>query len=158
MRLLIYIAIVGCLVGCGSGRTMSTQQTNRTVSDSSWVDVKTVQKDTVITIPGDTTFIKVPVYDLTEEYIRKTSGRSSAALRKVGDDIEVICECLEYKQKIEYLETIIEKNNKIVELQETIINNTKIEYRTPWYSKALNVIGGGAIIFTLINIIKRFKP
>lgn len=158
MRLLIYIAIVGLglsLSGCGSAKPTLTTKT--TVKDSVWTEVQKVKRDTVITIPGDTTFISIPYYELTETPIKRTSGRSTASIKKVGDQIKVQCECLEYKAKIEFLETIIAQYQKIQELTEnTIIVPEKF---VPWYTKILAWAGGIAIAFGVGMIVLKFiKP
>lgn len=156
MRGVVYLLIMMLLLGgCRPGKNL--QEKVRIVTDSTWTNVRTLQRDTVITIPGDTTIIRVPITKITEVPITKTNGRSSASLKRVGDDIEVECECKSYKQKIEYQEKIIENYQKIQELQQDLI--TKREKFVPWYIQVLAITGVIALVGILGFLAAKFlKP
>ena len=157
MRSLIFLVIVILTLG-GCGTSKPTQLTKTTtVKDSIWTEVQKVKRDTTITIPGATTYIRIPVYELTEVPVTKTSGRSTASIRKVGNNIEVQCECAKYKAKIQFLETIISQYQKIQELTEnTIIVPEKF---VPWWVKIFAWLGGIALAFGIgLLVIKVIKP
>lgn len=145
------------LQGCRSGRFAPSTQSNQKVTDSSWTKVRTVARDTVIIVPGDTTRLSIPVYEITERPITKTIGRATATVSRSGNNIEVSCECAEFKKKIELLETIIEKQQKIID-QQIEITSVPVKY-VPWYTQTLAWIGGVALAAGVVLVALKFiKP
>ena len=152
MRTFVFSFIVAVVLsGCGGSKPAT--YTSQIVKDSIWTAVKRVQRDTIITIPGDTTYITVPVMELTEVPVTKTNGRSTASIKRVGDDIQVSCECAEYKQKIALLETIISQYEKIQELTDKTV--VVPERYIPWWVKILAWIG--AIALAASGVLVTFK-
>lgn len=148
LKLIFFIVIVLSMVGCGS--TLPTTQTISTVKDSTWTETRYVKKDTTITIPGDTTIIRIPVTQISETPIIRKSGRSSASIKRVGDELEITAICEQYEKNIELLETQIKQLQKIVELTE---KKTTIPVKyVPWYTKILAWIGGVAISSVLLFV------
>lgn len=150
-----FLVIVMGMVGCGNMRP--TTQTNTTVKDSTWTETRYVKRDTTITIPGDTTFIRIPITEITETPIVRNSGRSSAKIKKVGNDLEITAICEQYVQNIELLETQIKQLQKIVELTE---KKTTIPVKyVPWTVKILAWIGavclGAGFVFIGFKLLKK---
>lgn len=142
LRLVFFIFLIGfSMVGCRTVRP-SVENTH-TVKDSTWTEVKYHKKDTVITIPGDVSFISVPLDKITEKPTTQSSGRSTATVKRNGDNIEVQCECAEFKQRISYLETEITHLQKIIDLQKQL--KTEPYPYTPLLTKILAWIGGVAL-------------
>jgi hypothetical protein len=157
LRIVFILIVAVALQGCGARRFAPSTQSNQKVTDSSWTKVRTVARDTVITIPGDTTRISIPVYEITEVPIKKTIGRATATVSRKGENIEVSCECAEYKKKIELLETIIEKQQKIIDQQKKI-TSVPVKY-VPWYTQTLAWIGGVALAAGIVLVALKFlKP
>ena len=142
MRLFLFIFI--CLLATGCRTIKPSTESIHTVKDSTWTVTKYHKKDTVITIPGDVSYITVPIKDVNETPVTKTSGRSTATVKRTGDMLEIVCECAEFKQKIEYLETEITHLQKIIELQKEL--KTEPYPYVPWYYKILAWIGGIALV------------
>lgn len=151
LRVVFFILVVLSLGGCRTVRP--SVQNVHTVKDSTWTVIKYHQKDTTITIPGDVSYISLPISQITEKPTTKTSGRSTASVKRSGDNIEVQCECVEFKQKISYLEAEITHLQKIVDLQKQI---TVEPYAyIPWYIKILAWIGGAASLGFALLIAKK---
>lgn len=144
--------LVSVATGCRSVKP-STERIH-TVKDSSWTDIKYHKKDTTITIPGAVSFITVPFSELTDKPIRKSSGHSAVSVKRIGDVIEVVCECAEYKQRITYLETEITHLHKIIELQKEL--KTEPYPYVPWYIKILAWIGTITLGVAVISVGKKF--
>jgi len=130
-------------------------ETHKTVTDTTTTKVRVETKYDTIRIPGDTVTIRVPFEKLTEQPIvfASKTGHIKAAVSKTNDLVEVQCYVDELIKIIESQNTTIETLTKRLETQETTITET--EYKTPWYMKALALIGG---IVLLIFGIKYFKP
>ncbi len=154
-RIVFFIStIVLCtLVGCGTGKP--TRVVKQTVTDSTKIEVTTRKRDTLVTIPGDTLKVSIPIFEITEEPITRTNGRTSATVNRTGNDLTIECLCEEYKQLIEVLETTISKQQKVLELRDEI--NTEYVKYTPWYIKSLAFIGVAAIIVVGAKLILKFK-
>lgn len=157
LRVVFIWIVASALIGCRSGRFAPSTHSNNKVTDSSWTKVRTVSRDTIIIIPGDTTRLSIPVYEITERPIKKTIGRATATVSRQGENIEVSCECAEYKHKIELLETIIEKQQLIIDQQK--LTTTVPEKYVPWYITALAWIGGAALAAGIVLVVLKFlKP
>jgi len=154
--ILITIAIV-CLtlVGCGTGRM--AKETIRTVKDSTVTEVTYHTRDTIITVPGDTTRISVPFTEITNVPIRKTTGRTTAIISRDGDNVNVECITEELQQRLELFDKVIQQLRTIQESEKTTIE-VPVKY-VPWLTKILAWIGGVAIgaIGVLVGI-KFLKP
>lgn len=155
MKNLLYILIsLTVLTSCKSAKP--TVETHRTVTDSIITEIRYETKWDTIRIPGDTIKLTVPIKDLSESPLIKTSasGRLSAAIKRVKDDIEVQCLDEESIKIIESQNKIIETLTKHLETKETVL--TKTEYKTPWYSKILAGIGTVVLILLAVKFIKPF--
>lgn len=125
------------MTGCRSVKP--SIETIHTVKDSSWTEIKYNKKDTIITIPGAVSFINIPLAELTEKPVTKSSGHSTVSVKRTADDIEVICECEEYKQLVSYLDKEITHLHKIIELQKEL--KTEPYPYVPWYIRILAWLG-----------------
>ncbi|MBK5213632.1 MAG: hypothetical protein JJE55_08240 [Flavobacteriaceae bacterium] len=123
------------------------------MKDSTWTEVKYHKKDTTITIPGDVSYISLPISEITENPVKKSSGRSTATVSRSGDNIQVQCECAEFKQTISYLETEITHLREIIDLQKQI-STVPVQF-VPWYIKTLAWIGGAALVGVVFLIAKK---
>lgn len=142
------------LTGCKSTRPV--ERTNTTVKDSTWVETTYHKRDTVIFVPGDTTRIRVPVTEITKVPIRQTNGRTTAIVKRVGDNIDVQCVTDALQEKLEWLETIVKKNSVKERIVETTVE-VPVRY-TPWHVKILSWVGGIALLviggFVVIKFLK----
>ena len=158
MKHLIYILVFAiAFTSCRSAKP--TVETTESVVDTTTTSIRYIKQVDTIRIAGDTVKIIVPIASLTGKPIIKTSptGRSKAIISKVNDNIEVECQCAEEQKIIETQNTVIETLTKRLETKATTV--TKTEYKTPWYSKALNVVGIIALLIVLITLgIRRLKP
>ncbi|MEH6405760.1 MAG: hypothetical protein V7767_00620 [Leeuwenhoekiella sp.] len=155
MRLIIVTLLVLLLSSCGGGKPTLTRSV--TEKDSTWTKVSTIKRDTIITIPGDSIKIRIPILDITEEPVTRYGVRSSASVRKENEDLVIDCKCDEYKQQIELMEKLIEQHETYEKLlKETVL---KPERYVPWYIKILAWIGGISILgIGVIVTIKFIKP
>lgn len=132
-------------------------ETVRTVKDSIRTEVRFHKKDTTITIPGDTSYIRIPITQLTGEPVSVKTGRATATVKKIGESIEVMCKCDEYKKLIGLMEKHINTlHHKIETSEET---RTEFEKYVPWYIKVLAWIGGVFLVLIVGRIaLKSIKP
>lgn len=140
--LVFFILICFSMVGCKT--VQPSVENTRTVKDSTWTEVKYHKKDTIITIPGDVSFISLPAHKITTRPTTTTSGRSTATVTRKGENIEVQCECAAFKETISYLETEITHLREIIDLQKQI--KTVPKKFVPWYIKTLAWIGAAALL------------
>jgi valyl-tRNA synthetase len=143
------------LGSCGTGNL--SRETIRTVKDSTVTEVTYHKRDTVITIPGDTTRISVPFTEITNEPIRKTTGRTTAIISRDGDNVNVECITEELQQKLDLIDKVIKQLRTIQESEKTTIE-VPVKF-VPWTTKILAWIGGIALgaIAVLLGI-KFLKP
>lgn len=106
-------------------------ETIRTVRDSIATTVRYHKKDTTITIPGDTSYIRIPVTRLSEEPVTQTTGRATASVKKTGDDVEVECRCEEYEELITLFEKHVETLHQRLDSQQK--THIVTEKYVPWY-------------------------
>ena len=139
------------MAGCRS--VNPSTETIHTVKDSSWTEIKYHKKDTTITIPGAVSFVTLPFSELTDTPVKKTVGHSTVSLKRSGENVEAICECAEYKQRIAYLETEITHLHKIIELQKEL--KTEPYPYVPWHVRILAWIGGFALGGVALFITKK---
>ena len=139
------------LAGCRSVKPST--ETIHTVKDSSWTEVKYHKKDTTITIPGAVSFITLPFSELTDIPVKKTIGHSTVSLKRSGDNIEAVCECVAYKQRITYLEKETTMLRQLLDLQKQL--TTKPYPYVPWYIKMLAWMGGICLGYFAFGIAKK---
>lgn len=157
MKAFLIILSTFLLASCGS--VQESTKTQETVSDSTSVNVKEVKRDTVIEVPGDTTKVSIPVFDLDEkpQHFESNTKRSSLTIRKVNDTLDIDCKCERYKEQIQLLDKIIKRQRKIITTKKTE-KSVPVKF-TPWYMKALGWVGALALfavtVFTAFTI---FKP
>lgn len=166
MKYLIYIAIVGSLVGCGSSKDQPTRQLTNTVIDSTTTVVRVVPKDTIIAIPGDSLKIEIPIAEIQKAPIIKKSfsGRSRAKIGLKNEVLTVECFTDSLKHKIQLQHKEIETLRKIASNKQEVIYQD-VPY-VPFWTKLFAGIGkvvvfliGGAVIVLVGRMaIKRFKP
>ena len=158
MKNVLLIISLLILIGCAGTKRGSIISTTK---DSTVTTITKVPRNEIITVPGDSIKIRIPVLDLTEEPIVRRSDRAVASIRKVGNDIEVDYKCEQYLKQIEVMDQLIETQRELIKTQqETIIVPERF---VPWYIKILATIGGltliGLGIIVGINIGKRtLKP
>lgn len=154
--IIITIAIV-CLtlVGCGTGRM--AKETIRTVKDSTITEVRYKKRDTVITIPGDTTRVTIPFHEITNEPFTRTNGRTTAVITREGENINVECIAEELQQRLELFDKVIAQLRTI---QETEKQKIEIPVRyVPWHIKSLAWIGAIALgAIGVLGGLKFLKP
>lgn len=155
MRLGVFFMMVVLLGSCRSLRP--SRETIETVKDSTVTTVRYVEKDTLITVPGDTLKFSVPFYQLSETPIKRTNGRTTARVSLKEDQLTVECLTDQYEQLITYQNEIIETLREINRnKQETIEVPVKF---VPWFTKTLSWIGGIALAFGAgLVILKFIKP
>lgn len=125
------------LGGCRTVRLPA--ETIRTVKDSITTTVRYHKKDTTITIPGDTSYIRIPITRLSEEPVTQTTGRATASVKKTGDNVEVECRCEEYEELITLFEKHVETlHQKLDSQQDTQIIKDKY---VPWHINTLAWVG-----------------
>lgn len=147
------------LVFTGCKSVKPTRDTVKTVTENTRTDVRYITQIDTIKIASDVVKIHIPLKKLGETPISKTSdnGRATATISKKNENLEVICECAEETRIIETQNKIIET---LTEKLETVDNTvTIIEYKTPWYAKALATIGIATIIVVIFGLGTRYlKP
>ncbi|WP_166964613.1 hypothetical protein [Yeosuana marina] len=151
-----YIVILLLLSSCGGSKLVSSKTVKDVKRDSITTITYKPKKDT-IRIKADSLKLLVPIKDLTEKPIIKTSesGRTKASVRQVNGTVEVQCFTEEYEAIIESQDKIIETLLKITQSQDT--TNTVQVKESPWYMKALAFIGIASLIGFVFTLIKS-KP
>ncbi|MFY0714123.1 hypothetical protein J1D01_10630 [Seonamhaeicola sp. NFXS20] len=152
-----FIAILLLLTSCGSGKLISSNTVKDVKRDSITKITFEPKKDT-ISIEADSLKLYVSTKDLTETPVTKTSesGRTKASVRQINGQIEVQCFTEKYEAIIESQNKIIETLLKITENNDTV--NTVEVTKSPWYMKALALLGVAAIILFVALIIIKTKP
>lgn len=155
MRTVVFFMVVVLLGSCRSLQPSSN--TIETVKDSTVTTVRYVEKDTLITVPGDTLKFSVPLYELSEEPIERKAGRTTARVSLKGENLTVECLTEEYERLIKYQNEIIETLREINRNKQKTIE-VPVEF-TPWWKQTLAWIGGIALAFGIGLIILKFiKP
>lgn len=139
----VVLVVVFCLVGCSSAKP--TRQLTRVVKDSTVTEINYVKRDTFITIPGDTLRFKLPATEITEKPIIRTRNNTTAIISRNGNDIDFQCITDSLSLRLELMDKHIKELHSIIDTSTETITET--EYKTPWYSKALNVIAIGFLLF-----------
>lgn len=156
-HLICCLIVMLVFTGCKSVKPM--RDTVKTVTENTRTDVRYITQIDTIKIASDVVKIHIPLKKLGETPISKTSdnGRATATISKKNEDLEVICECAEELRIIETQNKIIET---LTEKLETVDNTvTIIEYKTPWYAKALSTIGIATIIVVIFGLGSKYlKP
>lgn len=155
MRVLMYIAIVGCLVGCKS--FTPSRQITKIEKDSTYTEVTYHTRDTAIFIPGDTVHFKVPFNKITETPISKKKGNTTAVVRRVGNDLDVQCITDELEHRLDLFDKYIKENNTKTIIEKEV-TEVPVNYTT-WWQKTLMWIGGVSLLFLAILFgFKFLKP
>ena len=155
MRLVIFFMGVVLLGSCKS--LQPSRKTIESVKDSTVTTVRFVEKDTLITVPGDTLTFSVPFYELSETPIERTNGRTTARISRGNGQVTVECLTEKYEQLISYQNEIIETLRQINRNKEETIE-VPVKF-VPWYIKTLAWIGGLFLLLVFVQLlIKKFKP
>lgn len=141
-----------------SCKSLSKKVTVSTLKDSIRTEIRYKTKDTLITIPGDSVKISVPVFDLTETPIVRRSNMTTARISRIGDDIHVECLTDEYIKIIELQNQVIETFREIrKERQETITIPKryvpKIIQLLAWLGVILLIAVGGIVVLKIKKLI-----
>lgn len=144
--------MVVLLGGCKSVQS-PRETTTETVKDSTVTTVRYVEKDTLITVPGDTLKFSLPIYELSETPIERSTGRTTARISLKDDQLTVECLTEELRKMITYQNSIIETLREINRNKEKTVE-VPVEF-VPWYTKTLAWIGG--ISLALIVGLLAFK-
>lgn len=152
--MIITLLLVLAMSGCRSAKTIGID-TSRTVEKDSVTTVRFEKKIDTVTIPGDTLKLSVPIIQLSEKPIYQTtpSGRTTASVRRVNDQVEVECFVDEY-------EAIIESQNQIIETLVNVLQSDKTHEtvevtKSPWYMKALASLGGLLLAFVVYKLVSK---
>jgi hypothetical protein len=118
----IYTIVVVLFLGLWGCKAPSPKHTKSTIEkDSIYTTVNYIQRDTTITVPGDTLRLQVPIYSLSEVPITVQTSRGTLELSKLNEEILAKCN--------------IDDLQKIIALQDKLISEyksntkTEIEYR-----------------------------
>lgn len=141
-----------------SCKSLPKKITVSTLKDSIRTEIRYKTKDTLITIPGDSVKISVPVFDLTETPIVRRSNMTTARISRIGDDIHVECLTDEYIKIIELQNQVIETFREIrKERQETITIPKryvpKIIQLLAWLGVILLIAVGGIVVLKIKKLI-----
>ncbi len=155
MKAVLILILAFLLCSCGAKKIDLSERT--TVTDSTFTTVRTVKRDTIITVPGDSIKLRIPIYDIKEVPITRKNERATVTVRKERDTLIIDCKCEKYQQIIELQDTYIEKQRELITaLKKTVVIPEKY---TPWYMKILAWIGGIALLLiSAVTIIKSIKP
>jgi hypothetical protein len=155
MKAIIIIILTFLICSCGARKIDLSEKT--TVTDSTFTTVRTVKRDTIITVPGDSIKVRIPIYDIQEVPITRKTERASVTISKENDTLIVDCKCEQYQELIRVQDKIIEKQRELItNLQKTVVIPEKY---TPWYVKVLAWIGGISILIVAAALlIKYIKP
>lgn len=142
------------LVGCGGSKQGSLITSEK---DSTVTTVTQIKRQEIVTVPGDSIKIRIPILDLSDTPITKKSTRATATVRKVDGNIEVDCKCEQYLAQIEVMDKLIETQRQLIKMSmETRVEEVRY---VPWYHKVLSFIGLMAVLYLGIKIGTRIaKP
>lgn len=141
MRILGLLFLFILFAGCGGTKQGSLMVKEK---DSIVTKVTEIKRQEIVTVPGDSIKLRIPILDLSDTPIVKKSERATASVRKVGSNIEVDCKCEQYQAQIEVMDKLIETQRELLRLtQETKIQEVRV---VPWYHKILSTIGAIALI------------
>lgn len=157
MRYLLIILLAVCLGSCGAKKEVTVSEKTETVKDSTYTTRKIVPKDTLVTVPADSIKVSVPLEDLSDEPIVRSTGRTTARVSLVDNQVEVECLTEEYEQIIEIQNEVITTLREYIKT--TNSQTTTTITKTPWYMRLWNSIGSFAILILLAIVgIKFIKP
>lgn len=143
-NLLLITIVLFVLSGCRTPQPVL--QTSVIKTDSTSTKITYQKRLDTFRVAADSLKFNVPIADLSEIPIikRSQSGRSTGSVRRVNNTIEVECFTDKYEKIIETQNKLIETLIKLTEIKET--TETKTEFKTPWYAKALSTVGIIALI------------
>ena len=151
MRYLIAtLLILFLFIGCKSNQPRIVQDTT-IVKDSTSVVTKITPRDTIIPVAKDSISITVPIKEISETPIERTSpsGRSKARVSRTQDDLHIDC----VFEELELRMTLFDKQIEVLKLQskqQNIVTEIDVPY-TPWHIKILSWIGIAFIILLAIG-------
>lgn len=151
-KLLLILLLSVAFTACKSARPRV--DTVKAITTDTQTTIRYIKKTDTVPIAGALVKIKVPLKDLSETPTTKTSGRATATITKIDDNIEVECECAAEKVLIKSQNEIIETLTNRLETNDTTV--TKIEYRTPWWAKILSGIGAIALVLLALRFLRPF--
>ena len=159
MKQTIYILIL--LVAFVSCRSLPapTVATHKSLTDSTSTKITYQKQQDTFSVAADSLKVKIPIADLSDQPIitKSKSGRVKASVSKVDGNIEVQCFTDKYEKIIETQNQIIETLIKLTETTNT--TETKTEFKSAWYMKALAFLGGLLLLSAGIMLgIKFIKP
>ncbi|MGB1307527.1 MAG: hypothetical protein ACPG6B_01355 [Oceanihabitans sp.] len=157
-KIIICLSIIACVLSCNTPKLIASHTTNAIEKDSITI-VSIEKKVDTIKIPADSLKLSVPIKDLTATpvYAVSKNGRTTGSVRKYNGKVEVACFTEKYEALIETQHKIIETLLKINESQTT--QQTVQVTKSPWYMKALALIGGvGLLMLIIMVVIKFIKP
>lgn len=156
MKKLFILILLISISSCGGAKLVRSETVKDVKRDSITTITFKPRKDT-IAIKADSIKLSVPLKELTDKPIVKTSstGRTKASVRQVDGNVEVNCFTEKYEAIIESQDKIIETLLKITASQNT--TDTVQVKESPWYMKALAFIGIASLIGFVFTLIKS-KP
>jgi len=103
------------------------------------------KKDTIITVPGQTLRLSVPVLQLDNSPAVYKTERGTLTIKKEGENISAECDIAEYKAAIVLLEKTVSVYSKTVTSQEKLITEQKSMIAQLY--DLLKLAGGLALLF-----------
>ena len=157
MRYIVIFILVCFLGSCGSKKKTVISDTKETITDSTYTTKKIITKDTLLTVAADSLKLSIPIDELSEAPIIESTGRTTARVSLVDDNLQVECLTEEYEAIIELQKEVITSLREIIKTKET---NTEVTIvKTPWYMKLRNLIGGIALLLIIGLVVKKYlKP
>lgn len=151
LALILVLAMSFIPVSC---KTLKSKESfSRKDSTSSNISFR--KKDTIITVPGQTLRLSVPVLQLDNAPAVYKTERGSLTISKNGENITAECNIEEYKATITLLEKTISIFSQTVISQEKIITEQKSLIGQLW--DLLKIAGVLAIIFLVFAAVIFFK-
>lgn len=139
--LLLVLALSMIPVSCGTLKSKESSTRKDTVSTS----ISYRKKDTIITVPGQTLKLSVPVLQLDKSPAVYKTDRGSLTVKKDGDNITAECDIAEYKAAVTLLEKTVSVYSRTVISQEKMIKEQKSLIGELY--DLLKLAGGLALLF-----------
>lgn len=157
MRYIVLLLFVVLLGSCRSKKEVTTTDTKEMVQDSTYTTKKIVLRDSVLTVPADSIKLSIPITDLSETPIIQSSGRTTARVSLVNDNLSVTCLTEQYEQLIQIQSEIITTLREYIKTTRT--NTKKTITKTPWYTSIVNTILPWLIVLLILVVaFKIIKP